>query len=87
MSSINIKSQKELYEKIKPALRCKKHMLINEGIIIVSEEDIWDYNKNNKWKDIKGLTLAEVVDDVLNTPGYEYQAYVLNKLINKSDVI
>ena len=87
MSTINIKTQKELYNKVKPALRCKKNLLVNEGIVIVNEDDIWDYNKNYKWKNIKGLTLAEVVDDILNTPGFEYQAYVLNKLINKSDVI
>ena len=85
--SIDIKSQKELYDKIKPALRCKKHHLINEGITIVSEDDIWDYLKNNKWNTCENLNLYEVIDDILNTPGYVFQSYILNKLINKEDVI
>ena len=83
--SINIKSQKELYDKIKPALRCKKHDLFKEGITIVCEEDIWDYLKNNKWKNVNNLSLAEVIDDVLNTPGYIFQSFVLNKISNKED--
>lgn len=82
---INIKSQKELYNKIKPALRCKKNSLINEGITIASEDDIWDYLKNNKWNKGNNLMLYEIVDDVLNTPGYIFQSYVLDKISNKED--
>ena len=84
--SISIKSQKELYNKIKPALRCKKHDLFKEGITIVCEDDIWDYLKTNKWINVKDLQLSEIVDDVLNTPGYIFQSYVLNKISNKEDV-
>ena len=84
--SISIKSQKELSNKIKPALRCKKHDLFKEGITIVCEDDIWDYLKTNKWINVKDLQLSEIVDDVLNTPGYIFQSYVLNKISNKEDV-
>ena len=82
---ININTQEELFNKIKPALRCKKHDLIKEGITIVGEVDIWDYLKSNKWNNGDNLTLAEVVDDVLNTPGYIFQSYILNKISNKED--
>lgn len=81
----DINTQEELYNKIKPALRCKKHHLFKEGITIVCEEDIWDYLKNNIWNNGDNLTLAEVVDDVLNTPGYIFQSYILNKISNKED--
>jgi hypothetical protein len=87
MENINIKSQKELFERVKPALRCKKHEMMAEGIEYVSEMDIWNYNKNNKWKDKKGLSLSEVVDDILNTPNKVYKQYVLDKLNTKEDVI
>lgn len=87
MKSINIKSQKELFERVKPALRCKKHEMMAEGIEYVSEIDIWDYNKTNKWKEQQGLTLFQVVDDILNTPNKVYKNYVLNKLNTKEDVM
>ena len=87
MDTIKIKSQKELFNHVKPALRCKKHELIANGINIVSENDIWDYNKETKWKNIKGLTLFQVVDDILNTPNYVYERYIINKLNVKEDVI
>ena len=32
MKSINIKSQKELFNRVKPALRCKKHELFSCGV-------------------------------------------------------
>lgn len=87
MKSINIKSQKELFNRVKPALRCKKHELFSCGANYISETDIWNYNKNNNWKYIKGLTLAKVVDDILNTPNKEYERYVLDKLNTEEDVI
>lgn len=85
--NLDIKSQKELFIRIKPALRCKKHELMAAGIEYINEIDIWNYNKNNIWKNIKGLTLAEIVDDVLNTDNEEYKKYVINKINAKEDVI
>lgn len=80
-----INSQMELYKKIKPALRTKKHELVASGIKIVTEKDIWDYNKENKWRNARGLSLAMMVDDVLNTNNNIYQEYVLKKLNIKDD--
>lgn len=80
-----INTQVELFNKIKPALRTKKHELIASGIKIVTEKDIWDYNKEMKWKNGKGLTIATMVDDVLNTDNKAYYDYVLNKLNIKDD--
>ena len=87
MEDIIIRTQKELYNRVKPALRCKKHELFNNDIKYISEDDIWTYNKNYKWKTIKGLTLSQVVDDILNTPNKEYERYVLSKLNTEEDVI
>ncbi len=87
METININSQTELYNRVKPALRCKKHELFSNGIKYISEDDIWAYNKENKWKEVKGLTLSQVVDNILNTPNKEYERYVLSKLNTEEDVI
>lgn len=80
-----INSQTELYKRLMPALRTKKHELIAAGIKIVTEKDIWNYNKENKWRNGKGLTIASMVDDVLNTDNNIYQDYVIKKLNIKDD--
>lgn len=40
-----INTQKDLYNKVLPALKTKRHELVSAGIRIVKEEDIWEYNK------------------------------------------
>ena len=62
-----LNTQMDLYNKVKPALRKKKHEIIRKGIKIVKESDIWNYNKEYNWKNAKGLTLASMVNDILNT--------------------
>lgn len=77
-----INSQTELYKKVLPALRTKRHELMLNGIKIVKEIDIWNYNKEYNWKNAKNLTLASMVDDILNTSDKSYEDYVIDKLNN-----
>ena len=79
---IRINSQKELYNKLKPALRTKRNELIRHNIKIVKELDIWNYNKEHIWKKCSGLTISKMVDDILNTTEEEYENYKI-KIINK----
>ena len=79
-----ISTQNELYLKLKPALRTKKHELFLKGIKYVKEIDIWNYNKEVNWRNARGLTLAGMVDNILNTSDKEYEKFVLDK-INKED--
>ena len=79
-----INSQTELYKKVIPALRTKRHELILSGIKIVKEIDIWNYNKEYNWKNAKNLTLASMVDNILNTSDKSYEDYVIDKL-NKNE--
>lgn len=72
-------SEKDLYNKLLPALRCKKHELELNNIDIVSTMNIWKYNKEYNWK-VKGLTIAKMVDDILNTPDKMYYDYVVKKI-------
>lgn len=80
-----ISSQTELYNRVKPALRCKKHELFANGIKFVKEIDIWNYNRINNWKSAEGLTLAGMVDDILNTEDKKYEEYVLQKIKNMGE--
>ncbi|MBO5475785.1 MAG: hypothetical protein J5982_04720 [Bacilli bacterium] len=77
-----INSQTELYKKVLPALRTKRHELLLNGIKIVKEIDIWNYNKEYNWKNAKNLTLASMVDNILNTSDKSYEDYVIDKLNN-----
>ena len=79
-----ISTQKELYIKLLPAIRTKKHELEAGGFKFVKEIDIWNYNKIYNWKDAKGLTLASMVDNILNTPNELYADYSIEK-IKKAD--
>lgn len=64
---ITFDSLEELYERILPALRTKKEEMKRNGFSYIKEEDIWNYLKTNKWKASTGLTLFDMVNDVLNT--------------------
>jgi hypothetical protein len=77
-----IHTQSELYKKVLPALRTKKHELLRNGIRIVKEIDIWNYNKTYNWKTAKDLTLSSMVDNILNTSDKTYEDYVISKLNN-----
>lgn len=77
-----INSQKDLFNHLLPALRTKKHELIAKGIKIVTEYDIWNYNKVTNWINSKELTLAMMVDNILNTDDKIYEEYVINKMNN-----
>lgn len=73
-------SQMELFNKLKPAMRTKKHELMRKGIKFVKEKDIWEYNKEFNWRQATGLTLASMVNDILNTNDKNYEEYVLKKI-------
>ncbi len=75
-----ISTQRDLYNKVLPALKTKKNELLRSGIRIVKEEDIWNYNKEMKWRNASSLSLAGIVDDILNTKNEEYENYVIKKI-------
>lgn len=79
-----ITNQTELYKKLGPALRTKRHELILNGIKFVKEIDIWNYNKEHNWMFAKGLTIASMVNDILNTNDRLYEEYVLKKINKES---
>ena len=73
-------SEKELYDRIMPALRTKKEEMKRNGYSYIKEADIWNYLKEIKWIKSKGLSLAEMVSDVLNTEDAYIDNYLRHKL-------
>ena len=85
MDEIVLKSQQELYNRIKPALRSKCRMLKQCGFTSVKENDIWDYLRLNKWSQSFGLELCDMVDDILHTKNEDIVNYCHNKYMNENE--
>lgn len=60
-------NMKELYDRLLPALRSKKEQMNREGYLFATELNIWETLYKTKWKLASKLTLADMVDDILNT--------------------
>ena len=63
--NIEFNSIKELYNRVLPALRCKKRILLKKGIN-VKEEDIFKFLAKEKWSSANNLTLSDIVSDIIN---------------------
>ena len=57
-------SQKELFNSLIPAFNVKLR-LINKDYDYITKTDIWNYLKINKWCKAIGLTIADMVDDIM----------------------
>lgn len=55
----------ELKQRVMPALRLRKREL-NKQNIQLSEEEIWDYLVEHHFKNAYQLSLAKIVDEILN---------------------
>ena len=62
---IEFQSIKELYERVMPALRVRKRLLLKKGIN-VSEKQIFEYLSKEKWSKGYNITLNDIVSDIIN---------------------
>ena len=72
-------SQKELYERVKPALNAKESELHRLGYKDIKGTDIWNYLIREKWIHGKDLMLSDIVNDILNTNCIEISTYQKDK--------
>lgn len=75
-----INSSLDLYKRLSPAMNCKIRELVKYDINYIKKEDIWNYLMKNKWDKEKGITLAEMVDDILNLDNKLLDNFVKSKL-------
>lgn len=59
-------TQYQLYQRLLPAFNVKKRLLKNSKYENIKNEDIWKYLIENKWRQTYGLTLSEMVNDIIN---------------------
>ena len=72
----------DLYKRLLPAINSKINELSKYEIFYVKREDVWNYLKQEKWKD-DNISLAEMVDDILNTDNEKLVKYVKEKTLNE----
>lgn len=70
----------ELYKRVLPALRSKKKELTISKLSFVTEKDIWDYLRNNKWNKETNLTLFDIVNDILTVRESSIVEYMKSKI-------
>lgn len=63
---MEFETEEELKKHLYPALEIKVQDLKQKGINFISEDDLWKYLKEDKWKNSKDLNLSEMVNDILN---------------------
>lgn len=77
---IEFENSKELFNRLKPALKSKKTELKNNGYNYIHLIDIWEYLLEQKWKYATNLSLYEMVSDILNSDNELIDDYVKGKL-------
>lgn len=73
------KSKEELYERVTPALNVKLNELKKLNYFDIEKDDIWNYLIIKKWSKSIGLTLADIVSDIIHLDNKELYNYIKNK--------
>lgn len=77
-------SVEELYNRLKPALRTKLSELNEYGYGYLKIEDIWNYLRDNCWKNSHDLLLNDMVSDILNADNELIDAYFKQRINEKN---
>ena len=80
---IEFSNVKELYDRLKPALKTKVTELRRNDLDYIKQEDIWNYLKITKWSKANNLLLYQMVDDILNLDNSTIDEYVKNNIRKK----
>ena len=80
---IEFNSADELYQRLGPALRSKVAELKREGYSYLTTADVWNYLKENKWKNSKNLALNEMVSDIFHSDNILIDDYFKGKLLRR----
>ena len=65
----------ELYELLLPALETKEIQLRRNDYLGLSKKDIFNYLKDNKWKNDRNLKIHQMVSDILELDNDELNSY------------
>lgn len=76
------KTMANLYQKVLPALRSKRKELQTKNLGFITEKEIWDYLRLDKWPKEGDLTLFDIVDDILNMKEEDLLEYKKRKEVD-----
>ena len=71
-------SLQQLYRKLLPAFNVKKRLIKNSKYKNITNENIWKYLSETKWKNSCNLSLPEMINDIITVD--------LEDIINYTDV-
>ena len=80
-------SQKELFMRVRPALRSKCSELNRLGFKNIKEFDIWNYLILKKWKFATGLMLSDIVSDIMNLECKRLVAKQTQTIVEDNEII
>ena len=80
---VEFSSAAELYNRLKPALNSKKREFERLGYNYIKSDDIWNYLKEDKWRQASDLSLYQMVSAILNVSRSELDSYIKSKLNSK----
>ena len=58
-------SLKQLYQKLIPAFNVKKRLIKNSKYKEITNENIWRYLTETKWKQANNLSLHDMINDII----------------------
>lgn len=76
---LEFRSKEELYQRIHPALSAKKSELKRMGYYYLNERDIWEFLSTTVFPRTKGLTLADIVSEIMHVEGIQLDKYIKSK--------
>lgn len=65
--NLEFKTKEELYQRVYPALTAKRAELKRINNFSISEENIWNFLEYNIFSKKHGLTLADIVSEIMHT--------------------
>jgi hypothetical protein len=78
----------DYFSMLKPALLSKAEEFSILGYDKVSNEDIWDYLKEKKWRNPKeGIRVYELVSDIMSLKPGDYMNYATVKAFRSPDLL
>ena len=69
-------SLQQLYRKLIPAFNVKKRLISNSKYKDITNENIWIYLTETKWKISHNLSLPEMVNDIITVDLEEINKYI-----------
>lgn len=66
----------QLYRKLLPAFKVKKRLILNSRYKHITNENIWTYLTETKWKEANNLSLPEMINDIITVDLEEINKYI-----------